>query len=82
MWDIVAIDGTVLNAPSDVRGEVITDDEGDVVAVKIHGSRTKTDEARVHHIVTDTSSKPHGAKSGLYNSSPPRRVSTPTPASS
>jgi hypothetical protein len=74
VWDIVAIDGTVLNAPSDVREEEVVDDEGVVVrdengkpVTRITGSRAKKGKPRVHHDVSDASGKEHGAQKGLYN---------------
>ncbi|SDF60289.1 hypothetical protein SAMN05660662_2674 [Blastococcus aurantiacus] len=66
VWDIVAIDGTVLNAPSDVREEEIVNDNGEVV-LRVTGSRAKKGKPRVHHDVTDASGKEHGAQKGLYN---------------
>src|SRR4051812_48890832 len=60
VWDIVAIDGTVLNAPSDVREEEVVDDNGKVVrdengdpVLRVTGSRAKKGKPRVHHDVTD-----------------------------
>ncbi|SDC45250.1 hypothetical protein SAMN05660690_1495 [Geodermatophilus telluris] len=74
VWDIVAIDGTVLNAPSDVRQEQVVDDNGEVVrdtdgnpVLQVTGSRAKKGRPRVHHDVTDARGKEHGAKHGLYN---------------
>ena len=66
VWDIVAIDGTVLNAPSDVRAEEVVNDNGEVV-LRVTGSRAKKGKPRVHHDVTDASGKEHGAQKGLYN---------------
>ncbi|MGY2082984.1 hypothetical protein [Blastococcus sp. SYSU DS0539] len=74
VWDIVAIDGTVLNAPSDVREAEVVDSNGEVVhdknakpVTQVTGSRAKKGKPRVHHDVTDASGKEHGAQKGLYN---------------
>ncbi len=66
VWDVVAIDDTVLNAPSDVREVLITDENGEVIERIVTGSRAKTGKPRVHHEVTHVH-KEHGAPDGLYN---------------
>ena len=68
IWDCVAADGSVFNAPSDVRLVIETDDNGEEVSLTVTGSRAKDlANARVHHEVTSASGKPHGAKEGLFN---------------
>lgn len=68
VWDCIAADGTVLDAPSDVRERIECDEDGAVLSRTIHGTRAKDPKnARVHHEVTSTGNKPHGAKKGLFN---------------
>ncbi|MGB8650070.1 MAG: hypothetical protein WCD35_05350 [Mycobacteriales bacterium] len=68
VWDCIAADGSVFNAPSDVREEVVCDDDGEVLARTIIGSRAKDPaRARVHHEVNANPNKPHGATQGLFN---------------
>jgi hypothetical protein len=68
VWDCVAADGTVRNAPSDVRNVLDFDDDGEPV-VRPKGSRAhreNPERARVH----ETQQKTHkrsGSTEGLYN---------------
>lgn len=65
--DELACDGTVFDAPSDVR--LVPDPEAPG-ALRLVGSRAnKPEHARVHHAVTGDTlriKKPHGATRGLY----------------
>lgn len=68
IWDCIAADGTVMDAPSDVREEIVCNADGVVLSRVIHGSRAKNPaDARIHDEVISTSNKPHGARKGLYN---------------
>ena len=67
VWDLLAVDGTVMDVPSDVRRIEEHDEWGNVVNVRFEGSRAKDPaRARWHHEVT-TVSKKHGATKGLFN---------------
>ena len=67
VWDALAVDGTTMDAPSDVRLVEITDDAGNVIGRRPTGSRAKSDErARVHHEMSSHDKK-HGSQHGLCN---------------
>lgn len=67
VWDLIAVDGTVMNAPSDVRQIDRVEADGTVTSY-IEGSRAKKPrDARIHHHVNEKIDKPHGAVTGLYN---------------
>lgn len=66
VWDAVAVDGTTLDAPSGVRLEERTEDDGTVTTV-LKNSRAKLDkDARVHHNMSHHDKK-HGSQHGLCN---------------
>jgi hypothetical protein len=66
--DLVAVDGTVLRPPSDVRLEQVFDKNTLAIASHITGSRASSPQtARVHDSVNHAIDKPHGAKDGLFN---------------
>ncbi len=66
--DLVAVDGTVLRPPSDVRLEHLYDEHGVAIKGQITGSRASSPQtARVHDRVNHAIDKPHGAKDGLFN---------------
>lgn len=66
VWDAVAVDGTTLDAPSDVRLDEQTEDDGTVTTLLKH-SRAKLDkDARVHHPMSHHDKK-HGSQHGLCN---------------
>lgn len=68
IWHCIAADGSVFNAPSDVRLIRAVDEHGVVTGSYVENSRAKhSSRARVHHEVTDTSSKRHGSPEGLFN---------------
>jgi len=67
VWDAMAVDGSTMDAPSDVRLVEITDDAGNVIGRRPRGSRAKSDErARVHHEMSSHDKK-HGSQHGLCN---------------
>jgi len=67
VWDLIAVDGTVMNAPSDVRQIQRLEDDG-TVTTWIEGSRAHDlKDARIHHHVNTKIKKPHGAVTGLFN---------------
>lgn len=68
LWDIIAADGTVINAPSDVRPELTLDDSG-AFKVTYRGSRADPsypERARTHETQRKVS-KRSGSPEGLYN---------------
>lgn len=67
MWDCVAADGTVMNAPSDVRRLKSTGADGQTEQRIINSRAKDPKNARIHEEVTESIDKPHGATKGLFN---------------
>ena len=66
--DLVAVDGTVLRPPSDVRLEYVYDEHGVAIEGLVTGSRASSPQsARVHDAVNKDINKPHTPKDGLFN---------------
>lgn len=68
-WDCMSMDGTVMDVPSGLRGELVVDDQGEVRLHLTDGiSRARTPaNARLHTPTRATGHKRSGSGRGLFN---------------
>lgn len=67
IWDCVAADGSVFDAPSDVRRQTSVDADGNEITFVEHARKKDSKHPRVHDPVTESVNKGHGATKGLFN---------------